>query len=176
VLQLDRREWILGILTASLLSGISPTSEAQSAPGTAESEREWVPRSFTVEQNETVIALGERIVPGSAEALCNRLIDLVLPIESEKNKREFLASLDAFDHEAENLFGRRFRNLDAASQDKILSNASEQGDKLFQAFQIVKEWMTDTYWSSLKGLRELGWTGRVAWDKFPGCPNIQSHS
>ncbi len=40
----------------------------------------------------------------------------------------------------------------------------------------MKEWTADAYWSSQKGLRELGWTGRLAWDSFPNCGSAQPHN
>lgn len=141
-----------------------------------EAARGWEPQFFTVAQNETIIALGERIIPGSAGALCHRLIDLVMPIESDKNKRDLLGSLAAFDREAQSRHGQSFGKLSAAVQDQILTHASAPGAPLHHDFQLVKEWMADAYWSSQKGLAELGSTGRMAWSEFPGCPSAQTHN
>ncbi len=85
----------------------------------------WAPRFFNAEQNATVIALGERIIPGSTAALCNRLIDSILLIESEKNKTTFLHSLAAFDNEAQQRHQHPFRQLSSAQQDAILTAASQ---------------------------------------------------
>jgi hypothetical protein len=141
-----------------------------------EAAKGWEPQFFSVAQNETIIALGERIIPGSAEALCNRLIDLVMPIESDKNKRDFLESLAAFDREAQSRHGQSFGKVSAAVQDEILIRASPPGAPLHHDFQLVKEWMADAYWSSQRGLAELGSTGRMAWSEFPGCPSAQAHN
>lgn len=165
--EMDRREWMLRIAALCLLPKGSARPEAATG---------WEPQFFSVAQNETVIALGERIIPGSAEALCNRLIDLVMPIESDKNKREFLESLTAFDREAQSRQGQSFGKLSAAVQDEILIHASAPGVRLNHDFQLVKEWMADAYWSSQKGLAELGSTGRMAWTEFPGCPSAQTHN
>ncbi len=134
---------------------------------------DWVPSFLTVSQNETLIALGERIIPGSSEALCNRLIDSVLSIEAEKSRTELLQSLAAFDHEADQLHQRRFEHLSPAQQNEILTIAS-RGGKLHAEFGVVKEWTADAYWSSSKGLHELGSTGRMAWESFPDCGGQQS--
>lgn len=142
----------------------------------ADAGKEWRPQFFSVEQNQTIVALGERIVPGSAEALCDRFIDLVMPIESDKNKRDFLKCLDAFDHEAQSRHGQRFSNLNAIAQDEILTDACAQGSPLHSDFQLIKEWMADAYWSSEKGFAELGSTGRIAWKEFPSCGSTQAHN
>jgi len=136
----------------------------------------WAPRFLSPQQNDELVALGERIIPGSTEALCNRLIDSVLLIESEKNKSEFLQSLAAFNREAEQLHQRPFEKLNPAQQDEIIAASCQAGSRMHVEFGILKEWMADAYWSSLKGLRELGWTGRVAWESFPNCKDHQQLS
>jgi len=146
-----------------LLTGLNAAEEPATAP--------WKPQFLTAEQNDTLAAVGERMIPGSGEALCNRLIDSVLPMESEKNKKDLLDALAAFDGEAERRHRQRFRQLTPAQQDEILTFASNDGSALHHQFGLVKEWTADAYWTSLKGLRELGWTGRVMWDSFPNCGN-----
>jgi hypothetical protein len=161
-LEVDRREWMLRMAVLGLLSKLSAGQDAA---------RDWKPQFFSVAQNETMVALAERIIPGSAEALCNRLIDLVMPISSDKNRRDFLESLAAFDREALSRHRQSFGKLSATLQDEILTHASAPGAPLHRDFQLVKEWMADAYWSSQKGLAELGSTGRIAWSEFPGCPS-----
>lgn len=164
---MNRREWMLQMAALGSLSRLSAGADIAD---------DWKPQFVSAEQNETMVALGERIIPGSAEAYCNRLIDLVMPIESDKNKRDFLKCLDAFDREAESRHRQRFGKLNATVQDEILSNASVQGSSLHHEFQLIKEWIADAYWSSQKGLAELGSTGRMAWEEFPGCPSAQAHN
>jgi hypothetical protein len=159
-LQVSRRDWIVAVLQNSSALGLIPYLPAATP--------DWSPSFLSAKQNATLVALGERIIPGTAGALCNRLIDFVLPIESDKNKSELLASLAAFDHEAEHLQQRPFEQLSASQQDELLTTAA-QGGKLHAEFSLVKEWMADAYWSSLDGLHELGWTGRMAWESFPNC-------
>jgi len=136
----------------------------------------WAPHFFNAEQNETLIALGERIIPGSTGALCNRLIDSILLIDSEKNKNTLLQSLAAFDGEAQQRHHHPFRKLSAAQQGEILSAASQNGARLHQPFETTKEWIADAYWTSHTGLSELGWTGRLAWDSFPNCDSMHPHN
>lgn len=136
----------------------------------------WNPQFLKPEQNDALIAVGERIIPGSAEALCNRLIDSVLAIDSDKNRNDLLAALAGFDQAARERSQKPFRELAPAQQDEILTAVSEPPNPLHAQFLLVKEWMADAYWSSLKGLKELGWTGRVMWDAFPNCGSGQPHN
>jgi hypothetical protein len=36
-------------------------------------------------------------------------------------------------------------------------------------FDTLKGWISGAYYSSEAGMRELGWTGTVMHEKFPGC-------
>ncbi len=131
---------------------------------------------FSAEQNETLVVLGDLIIPGSREASCNRLIDAMMLIESEKSRTELLSALAAFDAEAQSRYQKLFRQLEPGQQDTILTAASNGSGPLHSDFGVVKEWMADAYWSSQEGLRELGWTGRLAWDNFPDCGNPRPHN
>lgn len=155
----------------------APHETHAAAPSGEAASASWAPRFLSAEQNETLIALGERVIPGSKEAQCNRLIDSILAIDSEKNKRELTQGLAAFDNQAMQLHQRRqFCQLNSAQQDEILAAASQSDNQLHAEFGIVKEWMADAYWSSLKGMRELGSKGRLAWDSFPGCSSDHPHN
>jgi gluconate 2-dehydrogenase subunit 3-like protein len=176
-LKVNRRNWMLQVLgVTTALGSTIPIAAAQThAHSNAVDGKKsstatgWGPTFFSAEQDETVIALGDRIVPGSKEALCNRLVDSVLAIESEKNKSDFLQALSAFDSKAESLHKEPFRKLSASQQDGILAGASQENDKLHPEFSIIKEWMADAYWSSQEGLRELGSKGRMAWESVADC-------
>jgi hypothetical protein len=139
---LSRREWIASLALAPLLS-------AQNS-------------SFlSPEQTQTLASLGECIIPGSAAAQCPQTIDLILGIESAKNQQMFTDALGAF---------KNFADLGAAAQTELLTKAAVSGNELNRPFQTVKEWVADTYWSSKAGLKDLGWTGQMAWREFKGCP------
>jgi hypothetical protein len=42
-------------------------------------------------------------------------------------------------------------------------------------FDHLKGWISGAYYSSEIGMRELGWTGNVFFEKFPGCQHGGSH-
>jgi hypothetical protein len=170
--EVSRREWMLVLLQATSALAVAMPTAAANAPSPAS----WTPRVLIAEQNDTLVSLGERIVPGSTGALCNRLIDSMLAIESERNKRELLQALAAFDNQAVQLHRQPFRKLSPAQQDEILNATSQNGAQLHTEFGIVKEWMADAYWSSREGLRELGSTGRLAWNNFPECSSDHPHN
>ena len=145
----DRRQWMRHIV--QLAAGATLAAHA----GIAET---WTPKVLTPGQNEALITIGERIIPGSAAALCNQTIDLVLTMESNQIRAQLAQSLAAFDPDPDG---------------SLLASASSPDAPLHPQFQIVKEWITDAYWSSEPGLRELGWTGKMAWSSFPGCETGQ---
>ena len=145
--------------------------------GKKDEQGDWLfPVHGALDPNDIAIALGERIVPGSNETSCNRIIDSILAIDSEKNKRDLVQALAAFNGKAAQLHQQQFQQLSAAQQNEILSAASAPDGSLHAEFGIVKEWMADAYWSSREGLRELGSTGRLAWNSLPGCSSNHPHN
>jgi hypothetical protein len=160
---------------------------------------QWSPQFFDAHQNETLLALGERIVPGSSRAQANRMIDLLLSVESEAVQRKFLQSLSAFDAEAIKRNRQPFVGLTEEQQNRILVAASEgaagqrpkewyESDSdasnpaaedvpmtLRSHFDNIKEWVVRCYYNSEAGLKDLGWTGRVMWDTFPACEHPGGH-
>ncbi|HMF75759.1 MAG TPA: gluconate 2-dehydrogenase subunit 3 family protein [Bryobacteraceae bacterium] len=130
------------------------------------------PQFFNSEQNQILIAIGDRIVPGSAAAQCNRLIDLFMTLASEDHRQALLHALAEFDGKAKQQFQKPFHSLAPEQQDALLSAASTPHPS--PSFAVVKEWMADSYWSSREGLRELGWDGRMAWESYPACEHSEA--
>ena len=177
---LSRRDWMSRVLQAAGAGVLAEPLLAQehshnASEGHAQNAN-WRPAFLTSEQNEALIAIGEGIIPGSKEAFCNRVIDLILSIDSGTNKQEFTAALAAFDSTSQKQFDKPVRALAAEQMNKLLEGASTANDSLWPHFKLLKEWLADAYWSSHQGLRELGWTGRMVWAKFDGCPHAGSHA
>jgi hypothetical protein len=163
---------------------------------------EWSPQFLDRHQNETLTALAERIIPGSGRAQVNRTVDLLMTVEAPLSQRRFLESLSAFDAEGIKRHGQPFLRLSEDQQIAILTTAStaEAGPKeeggdwdpwsgssssetaseshltLRDHFEVVKEWVGKAYFSSEVGLRDLGWTGQVMWDSWPGCQHPDGHA
>jgi hypothetical protein len=120
-------------------------------------QQSWTPAVLTKDQVDSLSAIGERIIPGSAAAQCTRVIDLILTVESDDVRAALVASIGLFDSAAQKRYGNPFKRLRPEEQDALLAGNEDH------AFALIKEWMSDTYWSSKDGLRELGWNGQQAW-------------
>jgi len=149
---------------------------------------DWKPLFLNAQQDQTLAALAEAIVPGSRNAQANRFIDLLLSVDTAGHKKSFLESLAAFEAESQKRFGKRFPSLSADEQNWVLTDASTQPEKkessgsntetnpgLRESFQNLKGWISGAYYSSEAGMRELGWTADRVFDRFPGCEHPEGH-
>ena len=148
------------------------------------------PLFLNAQQNESLIAIAESIVPGSTKAQVNRFIDLLLSVDTDKHKKEFVAALAAFEAEAQKRFAKNFPALDESQKSQLLTDASatpvkensdgvEAGEKragLHEHFDNLKGWVSGAYYSSEMGMKELGWTADRVFASFPGCEHPEGHS
>jgi len=132
----------------------------------AHKSADWKLLFLDTKQSESLGALAETMVPGSAKAQVNRFIDLLLSVDSKKHQQEFVGSLAALESGAEKHFGRRFPALTVSEQESMLTDFSHDES---EHFENLKEWIAGAYYSSEEGMRELGWDGKHAFAKFPGC-------
>ncbi len=132
----------------------------------------WKPLFLSAEQNDSLVALSESIVPGSTKAQVNRFIDLLLSVDTAENQQKFVASLTAIEAEGLKRFGRGLRALTASEQEMLLTSVSTT-DTHHEHFNNLKEWISGAYYSSEEGMRELGWDGNYAFAHFPGCTNAE---
>jgi hypothetical protein len=150
---------------------------------------DWRPVFLNEQQNETLVALAEAIVPGSKIAQVNRFIDLLLSVDSEKHKRDLVDALAAFEAESGKRFGKHLTALEGAQVDEILTDAVAQPAKMDSSggdgkkssglrghFENLKGWICGAYYSSEAGMRELGWTGDYVFASYPGCEHPEGHS
>ena len=146
---------------------------------------DWTPVLLNAQQNETLTALGEAIIPatdtpGAKAALVNRFLDLVLSALPSETQGEFLASLTWFDTGATERYKATFVNLSDEDQQDFMNlvawphtrprwgkiDANFEG---YEHFERVKRWIAAAYYSSPVGLKELGWDGWAARGIFEGC-------
>ena len=151
---------------------------------------DWKPLFLSAQQNDTLESIAEAIVPESRKAHVNRFIDLLLSVDTENHKKGFVDALSAFEAEAQKRFGKGFPSLDAGQQTALLTDAAarpatnedlpgsdgKRNGGLHEHFENLKGWISGAYYSSEAGMRELGWTGDYAFDKFPGCEHPEEHS
>ena len=155
----------------------------------------WTPEFLDSHQNQTLVLLSERIVPGSSQAYVNRIIDLLLTVDTVGNRRKFTDSLSAIDAESRKRCGLSFKSLSPDRQDEILTSLAagkpgvdqDSGRRSLKKrlqqpaltprdhFENVKTWIVGSYYSSEVGMRELGWTGDVYFVELPTCPHPEGH-
>lgn len=193
--ELSRRglmQQLLGTVGTGLVLG-----HTMKAALTRAAAPDWQPIFFDSHQNETLIALAERIVPNSTLAQVNRFLDTLISVNTQENQKSFLASLGAFDHEGIARYKQPFNELAEDQQNSILTAAStarssepgqhgrrrnrppagatpgseEPVPTLRDHFENIKWWVSRAFYSSEIGMKELGWTGQVAWESLPGCPH-----
>lgn len=165
---------------------------------------DWTLEFLDSFQAETLAALAERIIPGSSRAQVARFIDTLLSVDKLENRERFLNSLAEFESASMKKFGHSYKDLAETQQDEILTVAStadsghSQGpggrrrrrvslgpppatsgherDTLRDHFDNLKGWVQGAYYSSEVGMRELGWTGEVMFESFPGCEHPGGHA
>lgn len=149
---------------------------------------DWKPVFLNAQQDETLAALAESIVPGSRKAQVNRFIDLLLSVDTVEHEKNFVDSLAAFEAESQKRFGKGFPSLDVSQQNGLLTDASagpaeedspnsdgRENSGLHEHFENLKGWISGAYYSSEVGMRELGWTGDYVFASFPGCEHPEGH-
>ena len=150
---------------------------------------DWQPAVLSSQQNETLVAIAESIVPGSTRAQASRFIDLLLGVDSPENQRRFMESLTAFDAEAQKRYGKSFPALEDREKNDLLTEASSKPEnakssemdprnkelELSPHFENLKGWISGAYYSSEVGMRDLGWTGDYVFETFPGCAHAEGH-
>ncbi|MGH9341418.1 MAG: gluconate 2-dehydrogenase subunit 3 family protein [Acidobacteriota bacterium] len=146
---------------------------------------DWKPEFLSEHQNETLIVLGDLIIPetdtsGAKAALANRFIDHLLAAETPQVQKEFLGSLAYIDGECRQRYGSAFVHLPRERQDEFLTfiayphrlvtwgdNQSEFAGH--EHFSRIKNWISQAYYSSEIGMKELGWDESPFHGPYTGC-------
>ena len=156
----------------------------------------YKPEFLDAHQYATLVAISERVVPGSTKARVAPFIDQLLAVDTTTSQRSFLSAMGAFEMQAIDKFGKPWKSLTAAQQDELLTIASttERGSKvtvpaasgrpevaegtanLFDHFANLRGWISGAYYSSEIGMRELGWTGEMFFTELPGCTHPDGHA
>jgi hypothetical protein len=149
------------------------------------SRSDWAPVFLNAQQNETLIALSEAIIPttdtpGAKASLVNRFIDLVLADLPSNAQHDFLVSLTWFETGAMERYKVTFVNLSEGDVQDFLNlvawphthprwGSSDVNFDGHEHFERIKTWIAAAYYSSPIGLKELGWDGWPARGIFQGC-------
>ena len=199
------RRRVLQVLAGGVGAGLAvPTAAAQehrhtTGAGPAEAPPAvGGPLFLDPHQLETLASLAEAIVPGSAAAGVAPFVDRLLAADTREAQTELLAAMGAMQAEAVARFGRPWLGLDAGQKTALLAAVSTgprsralrywtpgqpvlvpepppAPPTLRDRFERLKETIATAYWSSETGMRELGWTGEMIHEGFPGCPHPGGH-
>lgn len=159
------------------------------------------PLPTLLDENELAMlkSLAETIVPGSSEAGVAAFVDQLVAVDTRERQRDFLAALGAIQSEALSRYGKSWMSLDAAQQTELLTAASTgprsreprywkpgepvlvpEGPRLpptlRDRFELLKDRVASAYYSSEKGMKELGWTGQMVHPEYSGCTHPDGHA
>jgi len=155
----------------------------------------WRPQFLSSSQNETLVAIAEPMVPGSTQAQVNRVIDLLLSVDTEANRTNFVSSLAAFNHVSQQKYGRSFPLLSANQREDVLAACSMGKESPAMPapadpdditppktpvterdhFENLKGWIVGAYYATEQGMRELGWTEDFYFEELPACQHEAEH-
>jgi hypothetical protein len=112
---------------------------------------------------DTLAILGEQIVPGSRAAKVPEFLDRLLAVESTETQKRFTQALGAFERQAREAHGKAWKALTAAEATALLTTMSSAAasEPTRRAFEGIKGGVSETYFSTQAGMKELGWNGGV---------------
>lgn len=177
---------------------VKPSSAKTSAPekaaagATPPEASNWKPQFLDAHQVATLIALERQIAPGAEKAKAHEFIDLLLSVIPAEAGQDFctgnsvpistvsveaparqllLNALGAFDSQALRDHNQPFLKLTAAQQNAMLAaaDAASEDSLAHRQYLAARNWILGAYYSTEAGIRELGWTGMLAFPKFVGC-------
>ena len=164
--------------------GLTPAQQGIDASGELEVPN-WKPLFLTPEQNETLVALSDVMIPatdtpGAKQALVNRYLDLFFAAETSERQQKFLASLRYVDDESLRVLGKPFVGLSNDEQvdllipmaypaqvdEGIIDSNTILGQEHFSRLKLS---IAEAYYSSEIGMQALGWDGAFAHGPYMGC-------
>jgi hypothetical protein len=171
-------------------AGPAPVAEGPTTPAR--------PGFLDPHQLETLASLAETIVPGSAAAGVAPFVDRLLAAGTSERQRAFLAALGAIQAESTARFAKPWLSLTPKQREELLTAAATgkpsreprywtpgqpvvapepppSPPTLRDRFDLLKERIATAYYSSEAGMKELGWTGHMIHEAFPGCTHAGGH-
>ena len=167
--------WVDSLSALAAQHAHSPAAQAAIAA------QEWTPRVLNPQQNETIIALTELIIPqtetpGAKAARVNRFIDAVLQRAKPADRDSFLRGLTWMDERSRTQFRTDFVAATPAQQTELLTTLAKGNGATtdlgagVQFFRAIKSMTIDGYYTTEIGLRhELGDNGQLFLPQFAGC-------
>ncbi len=134
------------------------------------------------------------MIPGSAAAGVVDLLDRVMAVEPVEEQKRFLNALGSFEREARDRYSLGFLEIEDSQQREILEAASTlpsaqpppapwtKGQPIAREpegppapanlrdhFDHLRALLARAYYATETGMKELGFTGRMAFPSLPGC-------
>jgi hypothetical protein len=196
-----RRELIRAAFFAGTASALGPafsfaqavksdiTAAARGEDGSkALADPSWKPVFLNDQQNQTLIALCDVIIPatdtpGAKGALVNRYIDLLVSVQPAEFQKQFVGALAFIDGESQKQFSKDFVALTLEDQTSLLTpwayprqrdhwveeDEEEVPDPGQRHFGRVKALIAAAFYGSEIGMKELGWDGTFMHGAYQGC-------
>jgi hypothetical protein len=139
---------------------------------------EWKPALFTRQQNETVIALVDQIIPatdtpGAKAAQVNRYMDLLLKDGPAVERERFMKGLSWFENEVQQKHKTTFSKLPPAQQNAFLTTLDTSEGEGNEFFRMAKSMTSRLYYQTEAGFKELNKHGVP---KTWACAHGQQHA
>jgi len=150
---------------AAAATAVAPADAAMNA--TADSANLFLDRHAL----DTLTSLSEQIVPGSRAVQVPEFLDRLLAVESLDTQKSFMQALGAFEAEARAAHGMPWKSLTAEQANALLTKISTQPDSnpSRQAFDRIKGAVSETFYQTETGMKELGWDGSVTFSPPSIC-------
>jgi hypothetical protein len=137
----------------------------------------WTPKGLSADQNATVVALAEIIIPetetpGATKANVNRFVDYVLVNATADDRQKFLDSLAWLDGHVKETHASTFAKASPDIQLAVVTALSAQpagtpGGEFCRAIKSLT--VTGYYTSEIAMREEIGDDGNMFFAEFKGC-------
>src|SRR5947209_1328599 len=163
---MNRRDLLKFGACASAPMALAQQHPEHAPAATPAKQATWTPQLFDAHQNETVIALTERIIPatdtpGAKAALVNRHLDRLLHDGPAADQERFLQGLAWLDGYAIREKGKPFVRCSEPEQIALLEVLDEGSGPGHQFFHLAKSLTATTYYATAIGFQEMNKGGRV---------------
>jgi len=187
-----------GLALPAVTTGLQDHHSVSTAPVAGGPTTPARPEFLDPHQLATLASLAEAIVPGSAAAGVAPFVDRLLAVDTSERQRAFLAALGAIQAESAARFAKPWLSLTPKQREELLAAASTGKPSreprywtpgqpvvapepppapptLRDRFDLLKERIATAYYGSEAGMKELGWTGHMIHEAFPGCTHAGGH-
>jgi gluconate 2-dehydrogenase gamma chain len=164
----------VSVSLAAMGEGVLPAQDAQHVHNTVAAQQAkgpYKPKSLTAHEYATLRTLAEIVVPGARDARAAEFIDFLCAASPEM-KEIYTGGLGWLDHTMQKRVQAGFAAAKPGDQTALLDliayrkNASPELDPGIEFFVWVRNMVTDAYYTSPVGMKELGFLGNGAMATF----------